>query len=183
MGLGLSMDLRRRVVAAIDDEGMSCRRAAARFGVAPSTAIRWHARARETGSPAPKPQGGDTLSHRIEARASSSVRGKSGATLCGLRVGAGWPNVARWSASARRTASSGAAASRTNTDRARDRAGHEPVCAETASRPMKAHAQGAPVVTTLVDETAISRRKTKIGECRTAFVSNCAAISACPVSA
>jgi transposase len=69
MGLGLSMDLRRRVVAAIDDEGMSCRRAAARFGVAPSTAIRWHARARETGSPAPKPQGGDKHSHRIEAHA------------------------------------------------------------------------------------------------------------------
>jgi transposase len=69
MGLGLSMDLRRRVVAAIDDEGMSCRRAAARFGVAPSTAIRWRARARETGSPAPKPQGRDKLSHRIEAHA------------------------------------------------------------------------------------------------------------------
>ncbi len=69
MGLGLSMDLRRRVVAAIDEEGMSCRQAAARFGVAPSTAIRWHARARETGSPAPKPQGGDKHSHRIEAHA------------------------------------------------------------------------------------------------------------------
>lgn len=69
MGLGLSMDLRRRVVAAVLDEGMSCRGAAARFGVAPSTAIRWCSRTRATGSPAPKPQGGDKLSHRIEAQA------------------------------------------------------------------------------------------------------------------
>jgi transposase len=38
MGQPLSMDLRARLIAAIDD-GMSCRAAAARFGVAPSTAI------------------------------------------------------------------------------------------------------------------------------------------------
>jgi transposase len=69
MGLGLSMDLRCRVVAAVLDEAMSCRGAAARFGVAPSTAIRWCARMRATGSAAPKPQGGDTRSHRIEAQA------------------------------------------------------------------------------------------------------------------
>lgn len=69
MGLGLSMDLRRRVIAAIEDEGMSCRQAAARFGVAPSTTIRWHARRRKTGDFAPKPQGGDKNSHRIEAQA------------------------------------------------------------------------------------------------------------------
>jgi transposase len=69
MGLGLSMDLRRRVIAAIEDEGMSCRQAAVRFGVAPSTAIRWHARLRKTGDFAPKPQGGDKNSHRIEAQA------------------------------------------------------------------------------------------------------------------
>ncbi len=69
MGLGLSMDLRRRVVAAVMDEGMSCRMAAARFGIAPSTAIRWCARTRATGSPAPKPQGGDKHSHRIDAHA------------------------------------------------------------------------------------------------------------------
>jgi len=57
------------VIAAIEDEGMSCRQAAARFGVAPSTAIRWHARRRKTGDFAPKPQGGDKNSHRIEAHA------------------------------------------------------------------------------------------------------------------
>ncbi|WP_205409010.1 helix-turn-helix domain-containing protein [Acidiphilium sp. JA12-A1] len=56
MGQPLSMDLRRRLLAAID-EGMSCRAAAARFGVAPATAIRWRAQRRDTGSFAPKPQG------------------------------------------------------------------------------------------------------------------------------
>jgi transposase len=66
MGKPLSMDLRSRTLAAIDG-GMSCRAAAARFGVAASTAIRWHDRRRRVGTCAPKPQGGDTRSHRIEA--------------------------------------------------------------------------------------------------------------------
>lgn len=64
----LSMDLRSRLLAAVDD-GMSCRGAAARFGVAPSTAIRWHAQRRETGGFAPRPQGGDMRSRRVEERA------------------------------------------------------------------------------------------------------------------
>jgi len=67
MGQPLSMDLRSRVVAAVD-EGMSCRAAAARFGVAPSTAIRWVAQRHDTGSFAPKPQGGDMRSQRVEQR-------------------------------------------------------------------------------------------------------------------
>ena len=67
MGQPLSMDLRTRLLAAID-AGMSCRGAAARFGVAPSTAIRWQAQRRATGSVAPKPQGGDMRSRRVEAR-------------------------------------------------------------------------------------------------------------------
>lgn len=67
MGQPLSMDLRTRLLAAID-AGTSCRAAAARFGVAPSTAIRWQAQRRATGSFAPKPQGGDMRSHRIEER-------------------------------------------------------------------------------------------------------------------
>ena len=66
MGQPLSMDLRSRVLAALD-EGASCRAAAIRFGVAPATAIRWHAQRRATGSFAPLPQGGDTRSRRIEA--------------------------------------------------------------------------------------------------------------------
>ena len=64
----LSMDLRTRLLSAIDD-GLSCRAAAVRFGVAPSTAIRWHAQRHETGDFAPKPQGGDMRSRRVEERA------------------------------------------------------------------------------------------------------------------
>ena len=39
MAKPLSPDLRLRIIRAVEDEGMSCRGAAARFGVAPSTAI------------------------------------------------------------------------------------------------------------------------------------------------
>ena len=67
MGHPLSMDLRTRLLAAIDG-GMSCRGAAARSGVAPSTAIRWQAQRRETGAFAFKPQGGDMRSRRFEER-------------------------------------------------------------------------------------------------------------------
>ena len=66
MGKPLSMDLRSRTLAAVDG-GMSCRAAAARFGVAPSTAIRWYDQRRRQGHYAPKLQGGDTRSGRIEA--------------------------------------------------------------------------------------------------------------------
>ena len=67
MGQPLSMDLRSRALAAVD-RGMSCRGAAARFGVAPSTVIRWHGQRRRVGHYAPKRQGGDMRSRRIEAR-------------------------------------------------------------------------------------------------------------------
>lgn len=66
--MALSMDLRVRVLAA-NDEGVSCRAAAICFGVAPSTAIRWQAQRRATGSLAPKPQGGDMRSRRVDERA------------------------------------------------------------------------------------------------------------------
>jgi transposase len=52
-----SMDLRERVVAAVDG-GMSCHAAAKRFGVAASSAIKWVQRVRETGSVAPGQMGG-----------------------------------------------------------------------------------------------------------------------------
>ena len=64
----LSDDLRRRVVTAVDD-GMSRRGAAKRFGIAPSTAIKWVRAWRLTGSYWPRAQGGDRRSQRIEARA------------------------------------------------------------------------------------------------------------------
>lgn len=62
----LSLDLRQRVLDAIDG-GMSCRAAAARFGIAPSAAVKWRRLRRETGSVAPRRQGGDRRSGRIEA--------------------------------------------------------------------------------------------------------------------
>ena len=68
MPKALSFDLRSRVLAAID-EGLSCRQAAARFGVSASSAIRWQAQRRAGGDARPKPQGGDRLSHRTEAHA------------------------------------------------------------------------------------------------------------------
>jgi transposase len=67
MGKPLSMDLRARALAAVD-AGMSRRAAAQRFGVGVSSVIRWDAARRKTGSFAPKPQGGDVRSARIELR-------------------------------------------------------------------------------------------------------------------
>lgn len=53
----LSNDLRERVVAAVM-AGESCRSAAARFGIAVSSAVKWSQRYRETGSVAPGKMGG-----------------------------------------------------------------------------------------------------------------------------
>lgn len=58
MGKPYSMDLRARVVRAVVDEGMSCRQAAAHFGVSYSVAIGWVRRFRETGSFAALKMGG-----------------------------------------------------------------------------------------------------------------------------
>src|SRR6266436_5598308 len=58
MGKPYSMDLRERVVAAVETGGMSCHQAAAQFGVGVSTAIIWVRRLRETGSIAPGQMGG-----------------------------------------------------------------------------------------------------------------------------
>lgn len=64
----LSMDLRERLIAAVEG-GQSRRSAAERFGVAPSTAIKWLARWQEEGNARPRPMGGDRHSHRLEAHA------------------------------------------------------------------------------------------------------------------
>src|SRR5262249_5552663 len=68
MARALSLDLRERVVEAIS-KGLSCRQAAARFGVSASSAIRWAAQVRLGGSLAAMKQGGDPRSHHIEAEA------------------------------------------------------------------------------------------------------------------
>jgi transposase len=53
-----SVDLRERVVAAVEQGGLSRHQAAERFGIAVSTAITWVRRWRETGSVAPGQMGG-----------------------------------------------------------------------------------------------------------------------------
>jgi transposase len=57
MGKPYSLDLRTRVVAAIEG-GLSRNQAAKQFGVAISTAINWARRVKETGSVAPGKMGG-----------------------------------------------------------------------------------------------------------------------------
>ena len=58
MGAAYSLDLRERVVAAVEVDGLSRNQAAARFGVAISTAVLWVRRFRQTGSLAPSQIGG-----------------------------------------------------------------------------------------------------------------------------
>ena len=68
MARALSCDLRQRVVEAIN-QGLSRRQAAARFGVSPSSAIRWAQMSCATGDVTPKTQGGDRRSGKIEDQA------------------------------------------------------------------------------------------------------------------
>ena len=66
MSKALSLDLRRRVVAAVE-AGASRRAAAERFGVGVSSAIRWVSRAQAGQGLEPGKRGGDNRSHRIDA--------------------------------------------------------------------------------------------------------------------
>jgi transposase len=70
----LSVDLRKRVVTAIREEGMSCRAAARQFRISYASAIRWAQAMRERGSFAPLTMGGDTRSRRVEAHADYLLR-------------------------------------------------------------------------------------------------------------
>ena len=88
MSKALSVDLRDRVVAAVEG-GMSCRQAAARFGISASSAIRWRSRLRTQGDVRPGPLGGDRRSGRIERHAGvilGLVERKSDITLAELRA-------------------------------------------------------------------------------------------------
>ena len=73
MARALSLDLRDRVVAAIE-EGASCREAAERFSVGEATAIRWYARFRTEGEIAAKPMGGGRHSHGTEAHSAAILK-------------------------------------------------------------------------------------------------------------
>lgn len=88
MAKALSIDLRERVVKAVDG-GLSCRQAAERFRVSASSAIRWHDRRRKGGDCKPKPLGGDRRSGRIEAYAAlilSLIDEKPDMTLAELQA-------------------------------------------------------------------------------------------------
>jgi putative transposase len=63
MARAYSMDLRQRVIGAVEEEKLSRHEAASRFGVAASTAIKWVKRFKRTGSAAPGQMGG----HRPKA--------------------------------------------------------------------------------------------------------------------
>jgi transposase len=79
-----SVDLRERVVVAMLAEG-NCREVAARFGVAPSSVIKWTKRFRETGSVVADKRGGhrrrlleserDFIERRINECAHLTARG------------------------------------------------------------------------------------------------------------
>jgi putative transposase len=56
-----SLDLRERVVAAVERDGLSRNQAAARFGVAVSTAVHWLGRYHATGDVKPSKMGGYKL--------------------------------------------------------------------------------------------------------------------------
>ena len=58
MSRAYSIDLRERVIAAVEKGGLSARQAATHFGVGASTAIRWVERVRKTGSVRPSKIGG-----------------------------------------------------------------------------------------------------------------------------
>lgn len=83
----ISIDLRQRVCAAVA-EGLSCHQAAARFKVSVSSAIRWQAQLRESGNLAPRGQGGDRRSGRIETQGAfilGEYEAKSDITLSELQ--------------------------------------------------------------------------------------------------
>ncbi len=85
MGKPYSVDLRERVVAAVETGGLSCHRATAQFGVGVCTAINWVRRLRETGSVAPGQMGGHKpRSISGEHRAWLLERMKKNFTLRGL---------------------------------------------------------------------------------------------------
>src|SRR5271170_5642948 len=64
-GMALSVDLRERVVGAVEG-GMSRNAAAKRFGVTIASAVRWVARFKAKGEISPSATGGDRRSGRIE---------------------------------------------------------------------------------------------------------------------
>jgi putative transposase len=57
-----SEDLRERVIAAVEEDALSCREAARRYRVSVSSAVKWVQRYRLTGGMSARPMGGDRRS-------------------------------------------------------------------------------------------------------------------------
>jgi transposase len=113
MGRAYSIDLRERVVAAVETGGLSCHRAAAQFGVGVSTAIRWVERLRTTGSVAPSKIGGYKPraiagEHRTWLLARIKEKDFTLLGLVGELAERGLKVDYRWAIMSRRTASAGA---------------------------------------------------------------------------
>ncbi len=82
-----SIDLRERVIFAVERDGLSRNEAARRFGVAISTAVKWLRRYRETGSAAPGQMGGHKLRKLVGAHREWLLeRTKTDFTLRGLQA-------------------------------------------------------------------------------------------------
>jgi putative transposase len=57
-----SLDLRQRLIASVEEDGLSCREAARRYRVSASSAVKWVAAFHDTGRTGPRPMGGDRRS-------------------------------------------------------------------------------------------------------------------------
>src|SRR5258708_14332809 len=79
-----SMDLRGRVVAAVEQGGLSRHAAALRFGVGVSTAITWVRRFRESGNLAPGQRGGHKP-RAIRDENEGRLRQRLGGRQCNVR--------------------------------------------------------------------------------------------------
>ncbi len=73
-----SMDLRKRVVRAVHEEGLSRRQAAEHFRIGISTAIAWLDRETTTGSAAPAKMGGYKRLAGFDSAASQKAEGSTG---------------------------------------------------------------------------------------------------------
>jgi len=89
-----SMDLRERVVGAVEDEGFSRRQTAARYGISISTTINWLRRYRKTGSVAPGQSGGHRPKKIVGGHRNWLVARCSGGDFNLAAFIASWPSAA-----------------------------------------------------------------------------------------
>jgi transposase len=87
MSRAYSLDLRERVVTAVEKGGLSARRAAVQFGVDASTAIRWVGRLRRTGSVRPSKIGGYTVQPQSQPEFCNTIGAKRTFSVPRLQTG------------------------------------------------------------------------------------------------